>query len=133
MVIQIKINTGFVKDGGRGSVWKNIKLNDEQVNEFKLKRDSLDIDCELEDFIVDDISTLVEHEIENGLYGLFNYWAVDLKLKSLDNKILVRSKNMEILFYVGMIMFGFYCLVTEPIENVERDFGMYGVRNEEDK
>jgi len=73
MVIQIKINTGFVKDGGRGSVWKNIKLNDEQVNEFKLKRDSLDIDCELEDFIVDDISTLVEHEIENGLYGLFNY------------------------------------------------------------
>ena len=40
---------------------------------------------------------------------------------------------MEILFYVGMIMFGFYYLVTEPIENVERDFGMYGVRNEEDK
>ncbi len=58
---------------------------------------------------------------------------VDLKLKSLDNKILVRSKRMEILFYVGMIMFGFYCLVTEPLENVERDFGMYGVRNEEDK
>ena len=40
---------------------------------------------------------------------------------------------MEILFYVGMIMFGFYCLVTEPLENVERDFGMYGVRNEEEK
>ena len=56
-----------------------------------------------------------------------------MKLKSLDNKILVRSKNMEILFYVGMIIFGFYCLVTEPLENVERDFGMYGVRNEEDK
>ena len=29
---------------------------------------------------------------------------------------------MEILFYVGMIMFGLYCLVTEPIEKVERDF-----------
>ena len=50
-----------------------IKLNDDVVNEFKLKRDSLDIDCELEDFIVDDISSLVENEIENGLYGLFNY------------------------------------------------------------
>lgn len=31
---------------------------------------------------------------------------------------------MEILFYVGMIMFGFYCLVTEPIEKVEKDFGI---------
>ena len=50
-----------------------IKLSDDVVNEFKLKRDSLDIDCELEDFIVDDISSLVENEIENGLYGLFNY------------------------------------------------------------
>ena len=50
-----------------------IELSDDVVNEFKLKRDSLDIDCELEDFIVDDISSLVENEIENGLYGLFNY------------------------------------------------------------
>ena len=50
-----------------------IELSDDVVNEFKLKRDSLDIDCELEDFIVDDISTLVENEIDNGLYGLFNY------------------------------------------------------------
>ena len=32
--------------------------------------------------------------------------------------------EMEIVFYVGMIVFGFYCLVTEPIENVERDFGI---------
>ena len=29
---------------------------------------------------------------------------------------------MEVLFYVGMIMFGFYCLVTEPIEDVRKDF-----------
>ena len=56
---------------------------------------------------------------------------VDLKLKSLDNKILVRSKNMEILFYVGMIIFGFYCLVTEPIEKVEKDFGIIGARNKD--
>ena len=50
-----------------------IELSDDVVNEFKLKRDSLDIDCDLEDFIVDDVSSLVENEIENGLYGLFNY------------------------------------------------------------
>ena len=56
-----------------GKFEKVIKLNDEQVNEFKLKRDSLDIDCDLEDFIVDDVSSLVSNEIENGLYGLFNY------------------------------------------------------------
>ena len=57
-----------------GEFKKVIKLNDEQVNEFKLKRDSLLIeDCELEDFIVDDISSYVENEIDNGLYGIFNY------------------------------------------------------------
>ena len=31
---------------------------------------------------------------------------------------------MEILFYVGMICFGFYCLVNEDIEDVKRDFGI---------
>ena len=56
-----------------GEFEKVIKLTDEQVNEFKLKRDSLDTDCDLQDFIVDDVSTLVEHEIDNGLYGMFNY------------------------------------------------------------
>jgi|TARA_R100000479_G_scaffold93918_1_gene46379 hypothetical protein len=33
-------------------------------------------------------------------------------------------KNMEILFYVGMIIFGFYCLVNEDIEKVKKDFGV---------
>ena len=61
-----------------GKFEKVINLSDDVVNEFKLKRDSLDIDgvledCELEDFIVDDISSLVENEIDNGLYGIFNY------------------------------------------------------------
>ena len=50
-----------------------IELSDDVVNEFKLKRDSLDIDCDLEDFIVDDVSSLISNEIDNGLYGLFNY------------------------------------------------------------
>jgi len=36
---------------------------------------------------------------------------------------LVRS-IMEILFYVGMIIFGFVCLVTEDIEDVKKDFGV---------
>ena len=31
---------------------------------------------------------------------------------------------MEIVFYVRMIVFGFYCLVTEDIEKVKKDFGV---------
>ena len=38
---------------------------------------------------------------------------------------------MEMLFYIGMIIFGFYCLVTEPIEKVEKDFGIIGARNKD--
>lgn len=73
MRIQIKINTGFVSEGGRGSVWKSVDLSEETVHEFKLKRDSLEPDMSLEEFIVQDVQDLVESEIENGLYGLFNY------------------------------------------------------------
>ncbi len=73
MKIQIRINTGFVSEGGRGSVWKSVNLSEETVNEFKLKRDSLEPDMGLEDFIVHDITSLVDNEIDNGLYGLFNY------------------------------------------------------------
>ena len=73
MKIQIRINTGFVSEGGRGSVWKSVNLSEETVNEFKLKRDSLEPDMDLENFIVQDIQDLVQSEIENGLYGIFNY------------------------------------------------------------
>ncbi len=31
---------------------------------------------------------------------------------------------MEILFYVGMIVWGFYLLVNEDIEDVKKDFGV---------
>lgn len=31
---------------------------------------------------------------------------------------------MEIVFYVGMIVWGLYLVASEPIENVERDFGI---------
>jgi hypothetical protein len=73
MRIKIQIDTGFVSDGGKGSVWESVDLSEETVNEFKLKRDSLEPDMDLENFIVQDIQDLVQSEIENGLYGLFNY------------------------------------------------------------
>ena len=73
MKVQIRINTGFVSEGGKGSIWKSVELNDDVVNEFKLKRDSLNEEMSLEEFIVSDIKDLVEGEIDNGLYGLFNY------------------------------------------------------------
>ena len=73
MKIQIRINTGFVSDGGKGSVWETVNLNKEQVEEFDLKRRTLEPDMDLENFIVQDIQDLVQSEIENGLYGLFNY------------------------------------------------------------
>ena len=31
---------------------------------------------------------------------------------------------MEIVFYVVMVIWGLYLVVSEPIENVERDFGI---------
>ena len=52
---------------------REINLNDDVINEFKLKRDSLNEEMSLEEFIVEDIKDLVESEIDNGLYGLFNY------------------------------------------------------------
>ena len=73
MKIKIQIDTGFVSDGGKGSVWESVDLSEETVNEFKLKRDSLEPNMDLEDFIIHDITSLVENEIDNGLYGLFNY------------------------------------------------------------
>ena len=33
-------------------------------------------------------------------------------------------EDFVIVFYVGMIVFGFYCLVTEDIEKVKKDFGV---------
>ena len=73
MKIKIQIDTGFVSEGGKGSVWESVNLSEKDVNEFKLKRDSLEPDMDLENFIVQDIQDLVQTEIENGLYGLFNY------------------------------------------------------------
>ena len=73
MKVKIEINTGFVEDGGTGAKWNMINLSEETIDEFRLKRDTLEPDMDLEEFIVQDISSLVSAEIENGLYGLFNY------------------------------------------------------------
>ena len=73
MNIKIQIDTGFVEDGGTGSKWKVIKINESDLEEFRLKRDSLEPDMDLENFIIHDITSLIENEIDNGLYGLFNY------------------------------------------------------------
>ena len=35
-----------------------------------------------------------------------------------------KEANMEIVFYVGMIVWGLYLVVTEAIEAVEKDFGI---------
>ena len=31
---------------------------------------------------------------------------------------------MEVVFFVGMIVWGFYLLVNEDVEDVKRDFGI---------
>ena len=51
----------------------NIVLNKEQINEFDLKWRTIGEESTLENFIVNDISDLIKNEIDNGLYGLFNY------------------------------------------------------------
>ena len=73
MNIKIQIDTGFVEDGGTGSKWNVIKINESDLEEFDLKRRTLEPEMDLAEFIIQDISSLVEAEIENGLYGLFNY------------------------------------------------------------
>ena len=73
MKIKIQIDTGFVSEGGTGAKWNVINLSEETLDEFDLKRRTLEPEMDLAEFIVQDISSLVEAEIENGLYGLFNY------------------------------------------------------------
>ena len=73
MKLKFEINTGFVKDGGRGAFWVTLDLDDKTVEEYKLKRDSIEPEERLEMFIVQDIKELVQNEIDNGKYGLFNY------------------------------------------------------------
>ena len=52
---------------------REIILSEDVINEFKLKYDVLGYERNLEEFISRDISDLIKNEIDNGLYGLFNY------------------------------------------------------------
>ena len=52
---------------------REIILSDDVVNEFKLKYESIGYESSLEEFISNDIRDLIKNEIDNGLYGLFNY------------------------------------------------------------
>ena len=63
MLIKIKV----------GNEIREIKLSDEVVEEFDLKFRTIGYEKSLEEFISRDISDLVKNEIDNGLYGLFNY------------------------------------------------------------
>ena len=63
MLIKIKV----------GNEIREIKLNEEVVNEFDLKFRTIGYEKNLEEFISRDISDLIKNEIDNGLYGLFNY------------------------------------------------------------
>ena len=56
-----------------GNEIREIKLNDEVVEEFDLKFRTIGYERNLEEFISRDISDLIKNEIDNGLYGLFNY------------------------------------------------------------
>ncbi len=81
MKLKFEINTGFVKDGGRGAFWVTLDLDDKTVEEYKLKRNSIEPEERLEMFIVQDVRELVQMEIAEGKYGLFDFndWAVDFK------------------------------------------------------
>ena len=60
-----------------GSVEENslreIILSDDVVKLFDEKYRSIGFESSLEEFISRDISSLIENEIEDGIYGLFNY------------------------------------------------------------
>jgi len=63
MILKFEINNEFVI----------LELDNEDVNEWKLKRDEFEPEKSLETFICEDIRELVNAEIEDGKYGLFNY------------------------------------------------------------
>lgn len=56
-----------------GNEVREIKLSDDVINEFDLKFKSIGYERNLEQFISNDISSLIKGEIDDGLYGLFNY------------------------------------------------------------
>jgi hypothetical protein len=52
---------------------REIILSDDVVKLFDEKYRSIGYESSLEEFISRDISDLIKNEIDDGLYGLFNY------------------------------------------------------------
>ena len=52
---------------------REIILSDDVVKLFDEKYKSIGYESSLEEFISRDISDLIKNEIDDGLYGLFNY------------------------------------------------------------
>ena len=52
---------------------REIILSDDVVKLFDEKYRGIGFESSLEEFISRDISSLIENEIEDGMYGLFNY------------------------------------------------------------
>jgi hypothetical protein len=50
-----------------------LELDNEDVKEWKMKRDEFEPNKSIEEFICEDVRELVNSEIEDGKYGLFNY------------------------------------------------------------
>tara|TARA_B100001029_G_C14760837_1_gene285867 strand:- start:256 stop:480 length:225 start_codon:yes stop_codon:yes gene_type:complete len=74
----MKINLQIIKEEGgfdysvENSIREiNIRVGD--LKEFKMKYDSIGFEDSLEEFISNDICSLIESELENGKFGLFNY------------------------------------------------------------
>ena len=63
MILKFEINDIFVV----------LELDNEDVKEWKIKRDVLEPKKSLEQFICEDVRELVNSEIADGKYGLFNY------------------------------------------------------------
>ena len=63
MILKFEINNKFVV----------LEIDNEDVKNWEQKRDTISPNEKLEMFIVQDIRELVNMEIANGKYGLFNY------------------------------------------------------------
>lgn len=63
MILKFEINNKFVI----------LEIDNEDVKEWEQKRDAISPNEKLEMFIVQDIRELVNMEIADGKYGLFNY------------------------------------------------------------
>lgn len=63
MKLKFKINNTFI----------NLDIDDKDIKEQTDKRDCIEPDKKLEIFILEDIRNLVQNEIEDGKYKLFNY------------------------------------------------------------